>query len=141
MKSREEPDDNRRRDLGGVEGNAAAAPEVLSDAGLGKPRWQRHRSGARFLVAALEATMLTYFEVPPRTVFPQHSHPGEQLTLVLSGRLVFRVDGVELTVGPGEVMALPASVPHAVHSLDEPVTAVDAWSAPFPDFDDPVETD
>ncbi|MCP3958134.1 MAG: hypothetical protein GY719_09800 [bacterium] len=31
---------------------------------------------------------------------------------------------------PGEVIAIPGNLPHAVSSLDEPARAVDAWSPP-----------
>jgi len=88
--------------------------------------------GAQYFAVALEHSMLTYFEVAPSSVFAEHRHASEQITLVLSGTLLFRVGGEEIRVGPGEVIALPGDVPHAVLSLDEAVTAVDAWSPPRP---------
>lgn len=97
--------------------------------------------GASCFAVALERSMLTYFEVAPHSVFAEHRHPSEQITLVLSGELVFRIEGEEITVGPGEVIAVPSDVPHAVFSLDLPVTAVDAWSPPHPGYaagDDPA---
>jgi len=90
--------------------------------------------GARYFAVALERSMLSYFEVAPNSVFAEHRHPSEQITMVLSGELLFRVGGDEILVGPGEVVAVPADVPHAVISLDLPVTAVDAWSPPRPSF-------
>ena len=32
-----------------------------------------------------EKAMLTYFEMEPNTVFPEHHHEAEQITLVLGG--------------------------------------------------------
>lgn len=90
--------------------------------------------GARYFAVALERSMLTYFEVAPDSEFPEHRHPSEQITMVLSGKLLFRIGGEEILVGPGEVIAVPADVPHAVISLDQPVTAVDAWSPPRRSF-------
>ena len=87
-------------------------------------------AGARMWAVGLDEAMLTYFEVEPGCRFERHRHRSEQITLVLEGTLVFEVDGREFEVGPGEVAAVPADLPHAVRSLDEPVVAVDAWSPP-----------
>jgi quercetin dioxygenase-like cupin family protein len=90
--------------------------------------------GARFFAVALRHAMLTYFEVEAGAEFPEHEHESEQITLVLSGRLRFRIADDEILVGPGEVIALPGHVRHAVSSLDEPVRAVDAWSPVRPRY-------
>ena len=85
--------------------------------------------GARFFEISLERSMLTYFELEPGTSFSEHSHESEQITLVLSGNLVFEIGGEEVVVGPQEAIAIPENVPHAVRSVDT-VVAVDAWSPP-----------
>ena len=85
--------------------------------------------GARFFEVSLENSMLTYFELEPGTRFPRHSHLSEQITLVLSGELVFEIGGEEVVVGPREVIAIPGDVPHAVRSIGA-VVAVDAWAPP-----------
>ncbi len=77
---------------------------------------------------ALEKTMFTYFEVDPHCRFERHRHESEQITMVLEGVLYFEVDTRVVGVGRGEVIAIPAWVPHAVFTKDEPVKAVDAWS-------------
>jgi quercetin dioxygenase-like cupin family protein len=76
----------------------------------------------------LEHTMLTYFEVEPRSRFESHTHESEQITMVLTGELFFEVRGVVHCIGPGEVIAIPSSVPHAVWTEALAVTAIDAWS-------------
>jgi quercetin dioxygenase-like cupin family protein len=48
----------------------------------------------------------------PGSVFPIHAHPEEQVTLVLSGRIVFEVGGSRVELGPGEVAVIPPNVPH-----------------------------
>ncbi len=91
--------------------------------------------GASMWAVALDQAMLTYFEVAPCSRFVRHSHPSEQITLVLEGELFFEVDGRdEVRVGPGEVIALPANVPHAAWTRERPVRAVDAWSPIRADF-------
>ena len=72
--------------------------------------------------------MLTYFEVEPRSRFKAHSHESEQITMVLTGELFFEVQGRTHCIRPGEVIAIPASVPHAVWTETSAVTAIDAWS-------------
>ena len=89
--------------------------------------------GARFWAVGLEHALLTYFEVDPGTRFPRHAHPSEQITHVLEGELVFLLDGCDaaIVVGAGEAIAIPADLPHAVHTLERGARAVEAWS-PLP---------
>ena len=84
--------------------------------------------GARMWAVSLERTQLTYFEVQPNSRFEEHSHESEQITMVLSGELFFEVNEGRVCVGEGEVIAIPANVPHAVFTGESPVRAVDAWS-------------
>ena len=84
--------------------------------------------GARMWAVSLQHTMLTYFEVEPRSRFEPHVHESEQITMVLTGELFFEVAGVAHCVRPGEVIAIPSSVPHAVWTEELAVTAIDAWS-------------
>ena len=91
-------------------------------------RLQPDVEGAKMWVVTLEKTMFTYFEVEPYSRFERHDHESEQITMVLEGALYFEVDSGVIRVGPGEVIALPSFVPHAVFTQDEPAKAVDAWS-------------
>jgi amino-acid N-acetyltransferase len=84
--------------------------------------------GARMWAVSLQHTMLTYFEVAPRSRFEVHSHESEQITMVLTGELIFEVEGRVHRIKSGEVIAIPSSVPHAVWTEELAVTAIDAWS-------------
>ena len=86
--------------------------------------------GAAMWAVALDRAMLTYYEIGAHTRFETHQHEAEQITLVLEGELFFEVEGKEIRVGPGEVIALPSSVPHSVWTSARPARAVDAWSPP-----------
>jgi amino-acid N-acetyltransferase len=91
--------------------------------------------GAAMWAVALERAMLTYFELQPNARFERHRHPSEQITLVLEGELFFEVEGrSEVRVRAGEVIALPANVPHAAWTRALPARAVDAWSPPRADL-------
>jgi quercetin dioxygenase-like cupin family protein len=54
-------------------------------------------------------------------IVPRHSHRSEQYTMILSGALKFVFDDGELVVRPGEVLLIPAHVPHAAEALEDTV--------------------
>lgn len=54
-------------------------------------------------------------------IVPRHSHRSEQYTMILSGALKFVFDDGELVVRPGEVLVIPAHVPHAAEALEDTV--------------------
>ncbi len=84
--------------------------------------------GAKMWAVALEKSMLTYFEMEPNTVFPEHSHEAEQITLVLDGELTFSFNDERVTLKTGDVVAVPSSIRHSVATGGAACRAVDAWS-------------
>jgi quercetin dioxygenase-like cupin family protein len=68
-------------------------------------------------------------------VVPTHAHENEQIACVLSGRLRFGLgaDGSpqrrEVVVAAGEVLHLPANVPHSAEAIEETVV-LDVFSPP-----------
>jgi quercetin dioxygenase-like cupin family protein len=53
---------------------------------------------------------------------PRHSHVNEQVTMILDGCLKFFFDeGQELLVKPGQVLVIPAHVPHAAEALEDTI--------------------
>jgi quercetin dioxygenase-like cupin family protein len=93
-----------------------------------KLKFKQAVPGAMMWAVGLDKAMLTYFEMEADTVFPEHSHEAEQITLVLEGRLTFVYEGKTSTLEPGEVIAIPSNVKHGVSTGDKPCKAVDAWS-------------
>lgn len=92
------------------------------------PLVRDEETGARFWSVAVSRVQLTYFEVEPNCRFDDHSHPSEQITMVLEGELFFETSFGISRVGVGEVMAIPANVRHAVYTAAQAAKAVDAWS-------------
>lgn len=84
--------------------------------------------GAHMWAVGLEKAMLTYFELKPDTVFPEHSHEAEQITMIFEGRLTFAYEGREVTLKEGDVIAIPSNVVHSAFTGAMPCKAVDAWS-------------
>ena len=83
--------------------------------------------GARMRSAYLEKTMLTYFELEPGAVVPHHTHPHEQITLILEGEMEFTLGDETRILKPGEGATIPSNVKHRAVILSQPVKAVDAW--------------
>ena len=52
-------------------------------------------------------------------IVPRHSHRSEQYTMILSGALKFVFDDCETIVHAGEVLLIPANVPHAAEALED----------------------
>ena len=77
---------------------------------------------------ALNKTLLTSFELKPRCRFRDHRHQSEQITMVLSGELFFKLEGRTVRLKKGEVIAIPSNVKHAVYTSNKGARAIDAWS-------------
>jgi quercetin dioxygenase-like cupin family protein len=58
---------------------------------------------------------------------PEHSHVNEQITMLESGRLRFRVCGREIGVQAGQALVLEPNAPHSVEALEDSV-AIDLFS-------------
>ena len=54
-------------------------------------------------------------------VVPRHSHMNEQYSWIISGALKFVFDDREILVGAGEVLVIPANVPHSAVALEDTV--------------------
>ncbi len=67
------------------------------------------------------------FELKEGGKVPSHSHANEQISIVLSGVLLFRIEGVETVVKAGEVMQIPGNAVHEVEVLEDTLV-VDVFS-------------
>jgi quercetin dioxygenase-like cupin family protein len=52
-------------------------------------------------------------------VVPEHKHPNEQICMVSSGTLVFRMDGQDIELRAGSVLRIPPDLPHSVVVLED----------------------
>jgi quercetin dioxygenase-like cupin family protein len=66
-------------------------------------------------------------------IVPEHSHHNEQLTYILDGRLKFWIDGKEIVVHSGEVLCIPAHMPHKAEALEDTVD-LDVFTPPRADW-------
>jgi quercetin dioxygenase-like cupin family protein len=82
-----------------------------------------------------ERMMVARFVLEEGFDMEPHVHHNEQISVVVEGRLLFRVGTVgsdefrEVEVGAGQVMQLPPFVPHAARALERTVV-FDLFSPP-----------
>jgi quercetin dioxygenase-like cupin family protein len=50
---------------------------------------------------------------------PVHSHPHEQVAIVLEGSVELSVGGITRTMGPGEMAVIPSNAPHSAQILTD----------------------
>jgi len=66
-----------------------------------------------------EKAMLAQIFLKKGALVPTHQHESEQITYILEGALLFRLEGKEVTVGKGQVLLIPSNVPHSAEALDD----------------------
>ncbi|MGA8619518.1 MAG: cupin domain-containing protein [Candidatus Sulfotelmatobacter sp.] len=66
-------------------------------------------------------------------IVPEHSHHNEQVTYILDGALKFWIDGKEIVVHSGEVLCIPAHMPHKAEALEDTVD-LDVFNPPRADW-------
>ena len=79
------------------------------------------------------AMMQMAVEFEANTRLPEHAHPHEQVTHVLTGALRFTLDGETRDVRAGESIYLPSNVPHGAEALERSAV-VDTFSPPREDL-------
>ena len=98
------------------------------------PREELHERLSRRLITG-DQVMLAHVYLKKGCVVPKHSHENEQFTYILEGALRFLVgeEADEIVVRAGEVLHLPANVPHEAHALEDTLD-VDIFYPPREDW-------
>jgi quercetin dioxygenase-like cupin family protein len=83
-----------------------------------------------YLARAVHGRQLTLavVEVEPGAVLPEHQHVNEQLGIVITGSVVFRVGSETKTVEAGGIWRIPSETPHTVTGGAEGAVVVDIFS-------------
>lgn len=78
-----------------------------------------------------EWVMISHVTLEKGFTVAVHAHENEQFACVLSGRIRFSLpeEGREVTLTGGEVLHLPANVPHGAEALERTVI-LDVFSPP-----------
>src|SRR5438034_3575276 len=90
--------------------------------------------GVTIHTRALEKMMLSVVDLEPHSVVEEHSHPHEQVGILLEGRVRFIIGGEEKLLKKGDMWRIPGNVRHKVVVLDEPAKALDIFCPPRDDY-------
>jgi quercetin dioxygenase-like cupin family protein len=83
-----------------------------------------------------ERQSLAVVELEPDAIVPEHRHENEQLGLVLSGSLTFRIADETRQLGPGETWTIPSKVPHEVTAGPEGAVVIDVFAPVRADWEE-----
>lgn len=74
-----------------------------------------------------EAAMLNVVDLEPGTEIPVHSHPHEQLGIVLAGEVTMVFGGEERRLGPDDAYQVPGGVEHGGRAGPEGCRVLDVF--------------
>jgi quercetin dioxygenase-like cupin family protein len=66
-----------------------------------------------------ERATVSAYAFEPGAEFPIHTHPEEQITVVLAGRVEFEVAGERHALGPGETYVVAGNLEHGLRAGPE----------------------
>ena len=72
--------------------------------------------------------LMAVVDLEPHTELPRHSHPHEQVGIVIEGNIEFDVAGEVQVLQPGEVYVIPGGVEHGARTFEKPVKVMDVFS-------------
>ena len=77
--------------------------------------------------------MLVRWEFDKGAVAARHSHPHEQIVVMVQGRLKLIVGDTERVIGRDDIVVIPPDTPHEAEALEDTVV-IDIFSPPREDF-------
>lgn len=83
--------------------------------------------GVQIHTAAGQQLMLSLVEFEPGAVVEPHSHPHEQMGILLEGQLEFVIGDERQVLKPGQMWRIPGGVVHSARAGDQPVKALDVF--------------
>ena len=83
------------------------------------------------ILATGESCQLLWAKFEPGGTYELHSHPHEQMSVIVSGRMRLTVGEEVREIGPGDMWYAPANVKHGGEILgNEPVVFIDVYAPP-----------
>lgn len=71
--------------------------------------------------------MLSLVTMEPNSIVKAHSHPHEQVGILVSGSAMFTIGDERKQVAPGDMYRIPSGVVHEVQALGEGAVAMDVF--------------
>jgi quercetin dioxygenase-like cupin family protein len=78
---------------------------------------------------------LAVVELEPDCFIPEHSHENEQVGLLLTGSLEFRIGDETRQLGPGATWCIRANVPHDVRTGPDGAVVAEVFAPPRADWE------
>ena len=97
------------------------------------------RPGVDTAIVPADNVTLSFMKLSPGLDAKLHSHPEEQVCVVLEGELDVAVDGKLYRVRAGDVAVIPGGVPHSGVTLSEGCKVLDIFSPPRKDFEEKLQ--
>jgi len=83
--------------------------------------------GVTITTCAANAMMLSFVEIEPFAEVAEHSHPHEQVGMVVEGAALFVIGSEEKVLHKGDRYRIPGDVKHRVTALSERCKALDIF--------------
>ena len=90
--------------------------------------------GVTAKIASGERMMLSLVTFAPDAVVPMHSHPHEQMGMMVSGTMEFTIEGETRALSGSGMYLVPGGVPHAAKAGPRGAVALDAFSPPREEY-------
>jgi quercetin dioxygenase-like cupin family protein len=90
--------------------------------------------GVTAKIASGEKLMFSLVTLAPNAVVPTHSHPHEQMGMMVSGTLEFTIAGETRVFSGNGMYLVPGGVPHAAKAGPGGAVALEAFSPPREEF-------
>lgn len=74
-----------------------------------------------------EEMLMAVVDLDANSILPAHSHPHEQVGIILQGEVTFIIAGEKKLMKTGEIYIVPSGVEHEVHVGDEPARVLDVF--------------
>jgi quercetin dioxygenase-like cupin family protein len=85
-----------------------------------------------------DRTMIAHIFLKKGCIVPAHSHDNEQMTYIISGALLFTVNGKEIMLRAGDVMHIPPNVVHGAVTVEDTLD-MDVFTPPRQDWLDKTD--
>ena len=90
--------------------------------------------GVTARIVSGERLMFSLVTLEPGAVVPTHSHPHEQVGMMVSGTMEFTIAGETRTLSGNEMYLVPGGVPHAAKAGPGGAVALDAFAPPREEY-------
>ena len=90
--------------------------------------------GVSARIASGEKLMFSLVTLEPHAVVPEHSHPHEQMGMMVSGEMELTVAGETRRLMGNDIYLVPGGTPHNVVTGPKGAVALDAFSPPRDEY-------